>query len=405
MFKYRFQIEQLKKVLGLLGSPHLKIPVISVAGTNGKGSVSRILQNILTGCGKKTGLYSSPHIFKFTERITIDNKPIPLFRFKSILREVRIVEKKNGCNLTKFEIMTAIAIKYFSEENCDFSVMEAGLGGRLDATNVCENKLVSVITPIAIEHVQYLGETLEDIAEEKAGIIKYGTVLVDSSGVDEVRKTGLNKNCRVYTSGIEYNLKCIKPVKDGKYTFTYINKELEIKNVMPALRGRHQLFNTAAAITAAFSLGFNEPYGVKDVQLPGRIDFLNLPDSKKLIIDAAHNPSAMSVIKNFIKEWKPDNSKLYLIMGVYKDKDFKSMARIIAPLIEKVWAITVESKRALSGKKLAEFFKAQHEVVEKYDIAYDKALEEMKTGDWLLACGSFRVVRPALQMIEVQPLS
>lgn len=400
MVKYRFQIEQLKEVLNELGSPHLKIPVISVAGTNGKGSVSGLIQGILTGLGKKTGLYTSPHIFKFTERIIIDNKPIPLFRLKAILREIRLAERKTGCSLTKFELLTALAIKYFFEEDCDFSVMEAGLGGRLDATNVCENKIVSVITPVSIEHVQYLGKTLRKIALEKAGIIKPRATLVDASGVEDVRRTGKDKNCRVYTLGIEYNIKEVRPVKEGKYAFTYVNKKLKIKDVLPALNGRHQLFNTATAITAVSALGFNDPsgikHGIKDVKIPGRMEIFKLPYNKRLVVDAAHNPSGMNVVRDFIQEWKPVSSKLYLIMGVYEDKDCELMSRIIEPLIEKVWTFTPEDNRALDAGKLAGFFKQTGKPVRNYETAYKEALTEMKENDWLLACGSFSVVRPAL---------
>ncbi len=401
---YRFQIKQLKDVLAGLGSPHLKIPVISVAGTNGKGSVSTLIQNILTASGKKTGLYTSPHIFDFTERISIDGNSISKEIFKDISEKIKSIEKIKNCNLSEFELMTAVAIEYFFRENCIFNVMEVGLGGSLDATNVCENKLVSVITPISIEHTEYLGDSIEDISREKAGIIKSEGILIDSSETSIIRELGLKNNCDIYSKDIEYYIGEVNSLKNGRYSFSYFCEDFCMENIMAGMRGIHQCCNVSAAITAVRNVcEVNDNIvrdSIKNTILPGRLEIFNLNGNRKLIVDAAHNPAGFEVVKNFIEEWKSDRTKIYLIMGVYKDKDYSSMSKLIDGMIEKVYAFTPEDKRALDAVELVRVFKTEKKVCYDFNAAFNEAMNEMREGDWLLACGSFSVVRQALTMVS-----
>ncbi|MFC2062084.1 bifunctional folylpolyglutamate synthase/dihydrofolate synthase, partial [Elusimicrobiota bacterium] len=388
------------EVLEELGSPHKKIPVISVAGTNGKGSVSAVIQKIISKYGKKAGLYTSPHIFSMRERININGRLITHSELKVYLKAVNEAQKKTGTELTYFEKITAIAIKYFFDQECDLCVMETGLGGRLDATNVCERKMASVITPISLEHTEYLGNTVEEIAREKAGIIRSNSIVIDSSGVDVIRKTGLDAGCRVYTSGSDYHIDKISPLEDGRYSFNYESEKGKLDNMVTGLRGIHQCYNSAAAVTAVTALGYNDPEitrkGVEEAYLKGRLEVFELAEKKTFVVDAAHNPAGIQTVSDHIVRWMPEKSDLYVIIGVYKDKNIEEIAKIIYPLAKKIFSIALNNPRALKVDKLASYFNGKGEVMEDFSSAYRNAAAQMKKEDWILSCGSFSVVQQAL---------
>ncbi len=390
-------------MLEKINSPHLKLSVVAVAGTNGKGSVSAAIESILRKCSKKTGLFTSPHLFDFTERIKINNISITKTALKPLLRSIRKGEVKAGVSLSRFEIITAAAILYFHRKKCDISIMEAGLGGRLDSTNICENKLVSIITPVSLEHTQYLGNTIHKIANEQAGIIKENSIVVDFSGVDIISKIAHKRNCVIYTQGKDYEVQDIKYFNDGRYSFTYFSKKMTIKNLKPGLRGIHQCYNAAAAITAVLALGI-ESYikeGIFEMTMPGRMEIFTIAEGRKLLIDVAHNPHSFQVLFDFLNSWRPKGASIFLIMGVYKDKDYKNMVKIITQLIEKAWTITTDkSTRALDGKNLAAFFNGKAEFMPDFKTAHSKAVSLMKSGDRLVVSGSFSVARSALEAIN-----
>ncbi|MFH1416290.1 MAG: cyanophycin synthetase [Elusimicrobiota bacterium] len=400
---YNFQIEQLKSALEELGSPHLSIPVVTVSGTNGKGSAAVMLNDILSASSKKTGLYTSPHIFDFTERIKINQAAISKKRFRKILGEIRDAEKISGAQLTKFETVTCAAIKYFSDERCDISVMETGLGGRLDATNVCENKLLSLVTPISVEHTQYLGSTIEEIALEKAGIIKKESIVVDYSGSEIISNRGSESGSKVYRLGTDWYVDDIHPLEYGNYSFTLIFGDYRIEDIVLSLKGRHQCYNAAAALTAALALGFRDTdiikKAVSNSRNSGRMEMFSLPEDRTFVVDAAHNPAGMEKVKDFIEEWKPEKSRLHIIIGVYKDKDYAKMAEIIKPLADYVWVLKPESERGLDAMALADIFGKNCKAVNSYNEAQSNALSTMHPGDWLVACGSFSIVRHALNAV------
>jgi len=400
--RIKFQIEELRKVLKYAGSPHETIPVVSVAGTNGKGSVSAFLESIIRNCGRTTGLFTSPHIFKFTERIKVNGKSIAVSEFKKVLKAVREAQSKANADLTGFEIMTAAAVIYFNNQKCDFCIMEAGLGGRLDATNVCENKLASVITSVSLEHTQYLGTTIEEIAREKAGIIKPAGKVVDASGTGEIRKTALALDCSVYSEGQEYKVSRIQRLSGGYYAFSYESDMLSIDGVVPSLRGRLQCYNAAAAITTALLVGQNETNcvrnGIEKSRLPGRLELKKI-NGKYMLADAAHNPAGIKQLADFLYENVPAE-KVFGIMCVYKDKDYREMARIISPGIKTIRTFTPKNERGLDGKILAGIFGKKAVSSESFEAAYKESLKEMKKGDWLAVFGSFEAVQPALRIIN-----
>ncbi|MGM0441689.1 MAG: bifunctional folylpolyglutamate synthase/dihydrofolate synthase [Elusimicrobiota bacterium] len=400
---YAFQIKNLKKVLNSLNSPHLSLPVVAVAGTNGKGSTSNFINNILLRHNKKVGLYTSPHIFNFRERIKIDGQPVSLNGFKKGLKKVRRGEKKVGVKLTKFEIITAVAIVLFSELKCDIAVMEAGLGGRLDATNVCKNKKVSVITPISKEHSEYLGNSIKKIALEKAGIIKEGVPVVDFSNTAAIRKEAHRLKSPVYSEGVEYRVKDMRKSGTGNYKFSYLSEGQKIKNVVSGLKGKFQVHNAAAAVRACYTIGCKNKKKLKTALrktgLPGRLEVFKKA-GRCILVDAAHNPAAVKGVMEFIRENKPSGSDLYLIMGVYKDKDYSKMLKRLSPKIKRALVFTPENDRALKGEKLAALLKEKGEVKESFKECYEKMLGIAKKESWIIICGSFSVVKPALKLLK-----
>ena len=384
--------------MGGLESVNEQIPVVSVAGTNGKGSLVSFLNSILIKTGKKTGAYTSPHIFRFNERIRINGKEISSGEFRDALRKVRGAQRKAGAVLTKFEKITATGILHFYVSGCDYSIMEAGLGGRLDATNICENKIVSVITPISLEHTEYLGDTLEKIAREKAGIIKPGVPVVDASGIPLIREYAASLGSPVYTSGREYSLENLKSGPGGRYTYDLRLEGRFIRGVSPALRGLHQAHNSAQAAIAASILGVGDcdiKSGIASASHPGRLEIFEMGAGRKFIVDAAHNPAGVRVLKEYL-EARPDSAQLYLIIGVFKDKDYRTISEILQNSASAVWTVSTGGKRGLDAGELARRFSSCKPAYSFYD-AFKSAERSMNDGDWLAACGSFSVVKPALE--------
>lgn len=385
-----------------MGSPHERIPVAIVAGTNGKGSVSKMIQTAATACGSKTGLYTSPHLFDIRERISINGRDIGRREFAGLDAEVRKAERGSGCGLSEFERNTALAIVYFDEEKCDLCVMEAGLGGRLDASNVCENRKVSVITKIAVDHTEYLGSTLEEIAREKTGIIRAGVPVIDASRTGLVRTEASRLRSRVFSQGKEYRAENMRPLSDGYYSFDYFSGKTVMEKITCGMRGIHQCDNAACAVTASVILGCGDEkvlrLSVAEAVMPGRLQMLRTSSGKKVFADVAHNPDSMKILSDFVKCWRPAASRLFAIFGVYKDKDYGQMAGMIREDAYKVYTVTPDNARALDGNTLAGLIGPKAVAMKNIDDAYRSALSEMMNGDWLLACGSFSIAGPVIRL-------
>lgn len=404
MNKYEFQIQTLKKLFSFLDPDYIKIPVIAVAGTNGKGSVSEYINRVLINKGNKVGLYTSPHLFQFTERIKINNREIKLDKFKELLKIVRNLQKTHNLELSKFEILTAIAIIYFANDNTDINIMEVGLGGRLDATNICMNKVLSVITSISLEHMEYLGDTVEKIAQEKAGIIGNDSIVIDSSNTEKVREAAIKKNCKLLRLGVDFRINNVNKSDDGKYIYNFSSDNMKISNIKTGLRGRHQAINSAVAIAACEKLGIKDEELIKDsiaeTDIPGRISVYEY-QNKKVIVDVAHNPDSFYALKSYIVDWKPKISRIHLIIGGLKDKDFKKIADIIEPVVENIYIFTVDYKsRGLEKEKIAEFFTKETFLSDNYTDAFNKAIKRMNDEDWVIACGSFSVAASASKFFK-----
>jgi len=351
----KFGLTSISQLLATLGNPHHRIRCIHIAGTNGKGSTAAFIASILTAAGYKTGLYTSPHLITFTERITINNREIShdsVARLTGLIRDAASPLD----NITFFECATAMAFLYFAEQKVDCAVIETGMGGRLDATNVI-HPILSVITSISREHELYLGNTILKIAEEKAGIIKRNGVLLtsvrNSAVLQLFRKRCRNLKSAMFVLGKDFAL---QPRPDN--TLAYRGLAHDMRRLQLGLRGEHQLDNGALALAAAEVLGQNGfaitdtavRRGLKTVSWPGRLE---TAQSRPLVVfDGAHNPAAMRCLRKSICNVF-DYERVLLVLGIMHDKDIRAMLKEIMPIAGKVFLCRPCMERAASTAELA----------------------------------------------------
>lgn len=335
-----------KELLAAVGNPQKELKFVHIAGTNGKGSTAAFLASILKEAGIKAGMFTSPHLIEFTERIQINGKQI------SKEDVTRLGEKLLSLELdvypTMFDYCFAMAMLYFKEQGCELVVLETGLGGRLDSTNCIDAPEVSVITKIGYDHTQILGDTLTAIAGEKAGILKAGSCLVvekQDSAVLEVFQE------RCAKLNIPY---LVADAEEDAYKLYFKNMQMQ---------GKFQRENASAAILAAKQLrkkGYEitEEHiqkGIEEAVWQGRME--RVSRSPFLMIDGAHNGHGVTALVESLKLLYP-GEKFHFIMGVLADKDYEEMAQMILPLALDVTTVTPESSRALQGEELAQYMKA-----------------------------------------------
>lgn len=399
-------LERTNKILELLGNPHKDLKCIHIAGTNGKGSTTAMLTQILIESGHKVGMYTSPFIEEFEERIQINSNNIPKERLCEVVEKVKIAVDKT-CELgydepTEFEIITAVMFVYFQEEKVDYAVIEVGLGGRIDATNVV-NPLISIITSISYDHVKILGNTLEEIAYEKAGIIKEKTPVI-LYPVEEEAKLSIEKVAKEKQSPIIYVKKEDSMLKEKLYNVPYqeiiINTSKNTYEIQLSLLGTHQLLNCSVVIKAAEELqniGVNIKKehiieGLKKVKWAGRLEMLKA--KPMVVIDGAHNIDGIKSLKNSINTYFKYN-KFILIMGILSDKQVDDMVKVITPEASNIITVTPPSYRAENSSGLVEIIKKYNsncEAIENYKEAYEKALSYANENDLILICGSLYMV-------------
>ncbi len=337
-------LERIRKLLALMGDPQNDIKYIHVAGTNGKGSVCNMLAGILTAAGYKTGLFTSPHITDFGERIQINSEKISREDTASLTeRFFPLVEqlREQGVIITEFEFVAAIAFQYYKEQQCDVVVLETGMGGRFDATNVIAAPLCSVITSISLDHTAILGDTLQKIAFEKCGIIKQDGITVylpqEKEVNEQIDNTALQRNNTIIRAQIT---QAESTSLDGTIV------EIEGEKVTLPLLGRHQLKNlavTLAAVKAVRQRGMRiEPEqikkGIESVRLPAR--FEKLSDEPLIIVDGAHNPDGMRALAGSIDEYLSEKNIL-CVMGMLKDKESRDAASHLIGRVGEIIATTV----------------------------------------------------------------
>lgn len=343
-----------RKLLAAVGDPQNDLAFIHIAGTNGKGSTAAFLREILKEAGIRAGMFTSPHLIDFTERIQVDGRQIP--REDAARLGEMLLNLDLDVHPTMFDYCLAMALLYFREQGCQLVILETGLGGRLDSTNVISAPLVSVITKIGYDHTEVLGDTLDQIAAEKAGILKPHTFMVSESQQQPAEK--VLKDC-CSKLGISYQFVEAEKIKAVDHGFSY-----EGKGSYPMrMLGMHQRENAMAAVFAAEALriyGFEITdaqisQGIENATWNGRMELIS--QEPYLLIDGAHNGHGVHALAESLKELYPDE-KFHFIMGVLADKDYKQMVKEILPLAESVTTVTPDSGRALQGETLAEYIRS-----------------------------------------------
>lgn len=413
-FGSKLGLWRIKHLLQLLGNPHANFNTVHIAGTNGKGSTASMINSILIESGYKTGLFTSPYLERFTERIRINNNEIPRKEVAGFISRIKyITEEMISAGFEKptvFEIITAMGFDFFSREKIDIGVIEVGLGGRFDATNVI-TPLTSVITPISFDHTDILGETLGEIAYEKAGIIKNGGMTVtapQNKEVNEViQKICMDRNNKLFMVGKDITYKIKDYSLSSGSVFDLKGLCGEYKNLKIKLAGRHQVVNAAVAVGTVETLmtrGIKIPKdavvnGLYKARWPGRLEMIS--GTPRILIDAAHNPAGMDILNSVLKN-DLEFENLILILGILKDKNYKAMIEKIVPLADLVIATEPESHRALKAEDLAgEVLKYGINCIVENDIekAVERALSMSSSQDLLCFTGSIYMIGKVRSLI------
>ncbi|MCX7796699.1 MAG: bifunctional folylpolyglutamate synthase/dihydrofolate synthase [bacterium] len=356
-FGSRLGLERINRLLLELDNPQDKVPVIHIGGTNGKGSVSSMISSVLINAGYKVGLYTSPHLHSVRERIQIDNKLIDKDSFVKILNEIlpfieNLTNKDSDFYLTQFEILTAMAFLYFYRSNVDVIVLEVGLGGRLDATNVVSNPLVSIITNVDWDHMDRLGNTLSLIGKEKAGIIKRGVPVVTGAkgeGLDVIVDTARSLNAPIYILGRDFFVDWYVLSQVG--TEVYFRSERKVGEFFSSLKGLYQVDNMAISLMALEllrdKLDISDESvidGLRDAFWPGRIEIVS--KNPVILLDGAHNKGGAEKLSKSISllfDQKPT-----LIVGMLRDKDAYGIINAMIPYVkDEIIVTSPKSNRAL----------------------------------------------------------
>jgi dihydrofolate synthase/folylpolyglutamate synthase len=382
IFGMKFGLKGIHSLLSSIGNPQENFPTIHVAGTNGKGSTSSMLAAIFTAAGYRTGLYTSPHLISFTERIRIDGRPIPQ---KAVVRLTNLIRKQvNAQKATYFEAVTAIAFKYFSDVGVDIAIVETGLGGRLDATNVVQ-PLVSVITNISLEHTEILGKTIENIAWEKAGIIKPGVPCV--TGINSRRPLNVlrrqaRKNKAQLLTARGVTAKVRKSSLDGLVIDARVG-DLKLRNLFISLAGDHQVMNVRIVLRALSVINEEGNYSINERhireglanvrKLAGLEARMTVFRRHPLVLgDVAHNPDSIKRLVESLSGLGIRN--VFLVFGVVKDKDYRKMIRFLKRITFKAILTKARTERARSTADLSIEFERQNIHVARTESTVGKAV-------------------------------
>lgn len=406
-------LNNITKLVRLLGDPHLAFRTVHIAGTNGKGSTSAAVASILQENGLRVGLFTSPHLVSFTERIRIDNQQISEMHVIETASFIRRLTASSGLNPTFFEFVTAMAFYHFAQNNIDWAVVETGMGGRLDATNIVRPE-VSIITNISFDHREFLGETIADITHEKAGIIKHDTPVIISSRLPDVvaqlSRTAREQDAQIHIYDRDFSGSLMN-MDPGQITFNYHGYTDRIGLIMQ-LSGGHQLYNGCTAVRACEVLrekGFSVSdasieRGLRNIRLDGRLE--QVSEAPPIIVDGAHNPEAAEVLADSVKMLFPDK-KVILVAGIMDDKDIDGILRPLVKIAVSVILTRPDSERAASPEKLAEIllklkepgchfpFTTTQSVAEALEVAKSGCRED----NIILVTGSFYTIGKVKELL------
>ncbi|GAA0825983.1 bifunctional folylpolyglutamate synthase/dihydrofolate synthase [Clostridium tertium] len=403
-----YGLERTERLLELLGNPHKKLKLIHIAGTNGKGSTSSILGKVLIEHGYKVGFFNSPHLEEIEETIRINDENISeedlVYLLEEIKPYVNKVVEEGYKHPTEFEVLTCIMFLYLYRQKVDFGVIEVGLGGRLDSTNVIK-PIISIITSISLDHTNILGNTIQEITNEKAGIIKEAIPVITCNQKDEAfyiikNKALLTKSKLTIVDSNDFVF--LEIVNDDiPYQRVSVNFNNNKYTLDLALLGKHQIINLSLAIKALEELeklnyikvNINKLYkGVKNVKWKGRLEVLK--KDPFIVIDGAHNIAGIEFLKSNIEEYFKYKN-LYLILGILADKNVEEMVKIIAPVATEVYTVTANSIRAASANELKEVvLKYNNNCIafDDYDKAIKLSLSKVNKDDLIVAAGSLYMI-------------
>ncbi|WP_103662138.1 folylpolyglutamate synthase/dihydrofolate synthase family protein [Lactobacillus sp. HT06-2] len=392
-------LSYIKRILAVLDNPQDKVKTLHATGTNGKGSTSYYLSNLLQKAGQKTGLFVSPFVREFNERIQLNGQDIPdqdLVKTANIVEEAltKIRQQDEEFSLVTFEYEVALAFEYFALNHCDYAVIEVGIGGEHDKTNVIM-PAVSIITTVGLDHEQIIGPTLADIAVEKSGIIKYKRPVVLGSVPELVLPVLTEKaekeKAPVYLLNRDYHLQAKE-----RFEYRFADRQLHFK-LRPEVEG----YDIAIAVTAflLLKLPLNDEQimqAIDQTVIPGRYQLLS--NKPTIILDGAHNIQAMKNLLKFVRKSHQEPGKIKVLMTMMKDKDLAQVFSLFKD--EEVTLTTIPYPRAA---KLADFpaaVRARYRYEADYQVAYRKLRENLQTGDTLLITGSFYLVSAILKLEE-----
>ncbi|MEO0968852.1 MAG: folylpolyglutamate synthase/dihydrofolate synthase family protein [Cyanobacteria bacterium J06639_18] len=418
-FGVNLGLERILQLLENLGNPHESVPVIHVAGTNGKGSVCAYLSSILTAAGYRTGRYTSPHLIDWTERICLDEQPIRMEELQQVLLEVKAAiatreeNHSETSSPTQFEVLTAAAWLYFAKKQVDVAVVEVGLGGRLDATNVCKEPLMTIITSISFDHVQVLGPKISDIAREKAGILKHkcpvvmGPLPADAERV--VRSRAEELECPIISPPIAHQ---ISPTL-AEYRYSQ-SKEKDIKNHQSlqyplSLHGAIQLTNSSLAL-AAVEILQNQGWlisesaiiaGMEKTKWLGRMQWTTWKDKeftdRRLLVDGAHNPASAKALRDYVDTLGVKS--IFWVMGMLSTKDHTQVFQTLLRPEDKLYLLPVADHSSAQPENLAKlaaevcprltFCNVHTDLFSALDTAFS---ESDRSQDLVVLCGSLYLV-------------
>lgn len=399
----------IRTLLALLGEPQKKLRFIHIAGTNGKGSTTAMCASILREAGYRTGMFVSPYVLTFRERIQVDGQMIPEEEMAKLCEEIQLAVEKmtqSGIAPAEFEVVTALGMLWFAKQNCDVVCLEVGLGGRLDATNVIDQSLVSVICAIGYDHTQILGDTLQKIAFEKCGILKPGGICVsypqqDPEALAEIMAQCAQKENRLIIPNAKSVEICTESILGSRFYYHGLTFELP-------LAGRHQIYNFLTAFSAIEAVklqGFaisdkNITDGIAKVVFPARMEQISV--EPLVILDGAHNLQGCEALA---KAMPLTPKKKVVIMGMLRDKDWLHAAARIAQEAEMFFAVSPENPRALPAGELAaaiEGIAGKVKAFSTIESAVDAALPLLEEDAALFCCGSLYLASQARPILMTQ---